>query len=281
MSPEKRKQESKYPLSSMIILLEIKKQSEYCLNMTNIKFETSPDLISSIADLQFLLYSGVDPNLFPITVPYIAPQTLSLPSAPRKTSAAKTSTTFSFLRLKDLFQYLKEYNDLSIAKTSKNLVFGDGASPATYVILKETPTTEEDQTGIPFCDPVGIMIQKMLSYIGLTKHNSYFLNTLYWRPPGNRKPTNEEIKSCWHYLEQHLALLQPRVIITLGQIPTNALLPQEDSLKIRGTLTPYKGDALKDTMIFSSISPAIVKQNPSQRKHLWLDLLKLRANIDL
>ena len=161
-------------------------------------------------------------------------------------------------------------------------MFYDGQEDAKILLIGEAPGVTEDEKGIPFCGESGILLDKMLNTIGLDrKKNIYITNTVFWRPPANRKPTKEEIQICKPFVEKHIELLAPKLIILIGGTATNSLLGKKETISdVRKNNYSYTNQYLK-TPIFTValFHPAFLLRSPYKKKDTWFDLLKIRDHI--
>ncbi len=112
-----------------------------------------------------------------------------------------------------------------LAKTATQLVPGEGNPDSDIVFIGEAPGRDEDLQGRPFVGAAGRLLVEMLASIGYTREDVYISNIVKYRPPGNRDPMPDEIKSFWPYLQQQLAVIRPKLIITLGRHATSLFLP--------------------------------------------------------
>jgi len=129
------------------------------------------------------------------------------------------------------------------------VVFGMGNPNADLMFVGEGPGAEEDKQGLPFVGRSGQLLDKiMFEELGLTRDHVYINNVVMCRPPGNRDPEPDEIESCSPYLEQRIALIEPKVVITLGNFATKLLLKTKDGItKLRGTSYPFRKGVLIPT----------------------------------
>ena len=93
------------------------------------------------------------------------------------------------------------------------MVFSDGNQEADVMLIGEAPGAEEDKIGKPFVGDAGLLLDKMLASIGQQRVNTYITNILFWRPPGNRKPTDEEILSCMPFVKKHIEIVNPKLLM--------------------------------------------------------------------
>ena len=178
---------------------------------------------------------------------------------------------------------LAAFDGCSLKKTATNLVFGQGQENADVMLIGEAPGRHEDRQGIPFIGPSGLLLDEMLSYIGLSREiNVYLTNIIPWRPPGNRQPTDAEITSCLPFLCQHIALVKPRILVFLGGTSAKTLLGSKEGItKLRGKWYDYKSSSLENTEIQSipamvTLHPAYLLRQPAQKRSAWKDFLSIR-----
>jgi DNA polymerase len=117
-----------------------------------------------------------------------------------------------------------------LSATRTQVVFGSGSPTADLMFVGEAPGFHEDKQGVPFVGAAGQLLGKLLATIGLTRDDVFVANVLKCRPPGNRDPQPEEISSCESYLFRQLALIQPKVICTLGNFATKLLSGKPDGI---------------------------------------------------
>jgi uracil-DNA glycosylase len=136
-----------------------------------------------------------------------------------------------------------------LASGRKNVVFGMGNPAADLMFVGEGPGEQEDLQGLPFVGRSGQLLDRLvLEEIGLTRQDFYIANTVKCRPPGNRDPLPDEIEACWPYLEKQLELVNPRVVVTLGNFATKLLLATSEGIsRLRGRVYPYRGGQLVPT----------------------------------
>ena len=180
--------------------------------------------------------------------------------------------------LEELKAALLAFDGCDLKKTATNTVFGDGISTSKIMLIGEAPGASEDATGIPFCGESGKLLDNMISTIGLTRSkNVYITNTIFWRPPANRRPTNEEIEICRPFVEKHIALVQPDLLILVGATAVTSLLGDLQISKIRQEYYQYKNQYLAKPITTTALfHPAYLLRQPFQKKATWSDLLKIQ-----
>lgn len=164
-----------------------------------------------------------------------------------------------------------------LAKTRKNVVFGEGNESAKLMFIGEGPGESEDNTGRPFVGAAGELLTKMIeNAIGVKREEVYIANIVKCRPPGNRVPTHHEIQNCKPYLEKQIELINPKLIVTLGATALNALLNHNYSImKTRGVMMEYRGIPLIPTY-----HPSFIIRNPTaSKKAAYADMLLVRERL--
>ena len=204
------------------------------------------------------------------------------PTPPMEAEKKAREIADSAKSLKDLKEKVSNFDGLAIKKTATNTVFSDGNEKANIMLIGEAPGANEDEQGIPFCGGSGQLLDKMFAWVGITrKDNLYISNTIFWRPPGNRKPTPEELAICKPLVEKHIALLDPKLLILSGATANFAVLGEKTGItKIHGQFLTYKNDYMKEEIpVMAIFHPSFLLRQPSQKKHFWHDLLKIREYV--
>ena len=149
------------------------------------------------------------------------------------------------------------------------------------MLIGEAPGRDEDRQGLPFVGRAGQLLDKMLSAIGLDRTNCYITNMIPWRPPGNRSPTPLEIELCRPFIERHVELVDPGIVILLGNVSTKALLgTTRGILSLRGTWSQYRPNSDMSIPALPTLHPAYLLRNPAQKRLAWQDFLSIRARLD-
>ena len=184
--------------------------------------------------------------------------------------------------LDELKAIVENFNGCTLKNFATNTVFCDGQPDAKILLIGEAPGATEDKQGIPFCGESGKLLDKMLNTIGLDrKKNIYITNTIFWRPPANRRPTPEEIKICSPFVEKHIQLLAPKLIILIGGTAATSLLGKKESITyIRENYYPYINQYLNEPILTAALfHPAFLLRSPYKKKDTWFDLLKIRDHL--
>ncbi len=186
--------------------------------------------------------------------------------------------------LDELKRLVEIFDGCDLKKSAQNTVFADGNPNAKIMFIGEAPGANEDEQGIPFCGQSGKLLDNIIAAIGLSrKTNAYITNTIFWRPPANRKPTDEEINLCRPFVKKHIAIINPKLIILVGSTAVESLLEINTPItKLRGKYFDYTneyldGKTIRTTAIFH---PSYLLRQPTHKKTMWFDLLKIKSDFD-
>ncbi len=140
------------------------------------------------------------------------------------------------------------------------VVFGVGNPDAKLVFVGEAPGFDEDQQGEPFVGRAGKLLDKLMEEVGIRRRDVYITNTIKCRPPDNRVPAPAELLACAPWLDRQLKIIVPRLVVTLGNVPTKALLKTETGIvKMRGQKT-----MLGSVLVIPTFHPAYLLRNPPE-----------------
>ena len=185
----------------------------------------------------------------------------------------------SLTQLKTL---VSNFDGCELKKNATNTVFCDGNPSSKIMLIGEAPGQTEDMEGIPFCGRSGKLLDKMLLSIGLDRTKVYITNTVFWRPPGNRKPTQEETDLCKPFVEYHIKLVDPKLIILVGGTAASSVLGVDTGIsRLRGKIYQYKNQYINRHIDATAIfHPAYLLRQPGQKKVAWQDLQFIKEYID-
>ena len=183
--------------------------------------------------------------------------------------------------LEELVEALAAFDGCALKKTATNLVFADGNPAARVMFVGEAPGADEDRAGKPFVGVSGQLLDRMVAWIGLDRTSFYITNILFWRPPGNRTPTSDEVAACIPFVIRHIELVAPAVLVPVGGPATEALLHRRDGItKLHGRWFDYQSPGLEQPIpTFPIFHPAFLLRSPAQKRAAWRDLLTLRQKL--
>ena len=184
--------------------------------------------------------------------------------------------------LQELKAALESFDGCPLKATATNTVFADGAADAKIMLIGEGPGANEDRQGLPFVGRAGQLLDAMLKSIGLDRRkNAYITNVVFWRPPGNRTPTPAEIAVCLPFVERHIELLDPEILMFLGGISAKSLLGRSEGiLKLRGKWASYQHPGLPRPLpALPTLHPAFLLRQPAQKRNAWRDLLSFQDKL--
>lgn len=162
-----------------------------------------------------------------------------------------------------------------LCDTRTQIVFGAGNPHADVVFVGEAPGAAEDEQGLPFVGRSGQLLTKMIEAMGLSRETVYICNVIKCRPPDNRNPEADEIEACEPFLKKQLAMIKPKVIVTLGRYACQSLLKREIKMsETRGQWAKYEGIDLMPTF-----HPAYLLRSPGHKKEAWEDLQKVMTKL--
>lgn len=254
--------------------------------------ESALDWHSALALLDWQVDLGADEAIgdtpvdrFAVAEEAVAKKAAAAPDAPVQRAepdavdvarqAATAATTLPALQ-----EAIAGFEHCALKRGARSLVFADGSPAARVLILGEAPGRDEDREGRPFVGRAGQLLDRMLAAIDLDRSADtpdkavYITNVLPWRPPQNRDPEPEEIAMMLPFVQKHIELVAPDIIVLMGNIACRAALGKQGILRLRGTWTKAFGmPALPMT------HPAYLLRQPHAKREAWADLLSLKARL--
>ena len=190
-------------------------------------------------------------------------------------------------QIDELEYSFKNIDDFSLKKTSSNFVKFAGNINSKILIIDGTPDIEEDKMGFPFISQKGELFENMLNAIKLKRDDIFMAKSIPWRPPGNRHPTEEELKICRPFIFNLIKLLNTKIIVCLGEVPTNQIIELDESiLKVRGkwrllkSKKIFKNDIVKgEIFVLPTLNISHLLVRPDLKKYAWEDMKLLRDKI--
>ncbi len=187
--------------------------------------------------------------------------------------------------LDELARTLDQFDACPLKRTATQLCFADGLPGAHVMIIGEAPGREEDQQGRPFVGRSGQLLDKLLACIDLDRksddpaRSAFISNIVFWRPPGNRKPSTAEVMMCLPFVKRAIELAKPRIVIAAGATPAQALLDTPTGItRMRGswkTITTGIGEV--DVM--PTLHPSYLLRSPEAKRFAWRDLVAVKAKL--
>ncbi|MBM3511462.1 MAG: uracil-DNA glycosylase [Alphaproteobacteria bacterium] len=207
----------------------------------------------------------------PASAPGLPSQSAAMASARELAAGAADLTA--------LAEAIRAFDGSSLKYTATNLVFADGNPQAPSMWIGEAPGADEDRQGKPFVGVSGQLLDRMMAAIGLNRRSAYITNILPWRPPGNRKPTPAEAEVFHPFLERHIALARPKLIVLVGGTAAAAVLKRPEGItRIHGRWFTYElGDA--PVPAIAIFHPAYLLRQPALKREAWRDLLAIKARL--
>ena len=241
---------------------------------------------SNIQTLRSLKETGVTDNLTKLPV-----NRFEIKESKTRASTPKSIDNIEVMNVKtekqlskvttigELKTYIENFKGCPLHKDATNAVFSDGNPKSKIMLIGEAPGHDEDLQAKPFVGRSGKLLDKMLEAIDLNREKVYIANIIPWRPPANRRPTEDEINSCLPFILKHIEIIKPSALMLLGSTATFAILRNKEGIsKIRGKWVDLKINQMTIPTM-PTFHPAFLLRQPGQKKHVWTDLQSLRDKI--
>ncbi len=212
----------------------------------------------------------------PPAAPRLGPDSPAAAIAEARAAAAAAKT------LEELAHAIAAFEGCALKRTATNTVFADGNPAGGIMFVGEAPGADEDRIGRPFVGASGQLLDRMLATIGLDrKTNAYITNILFWRPPGNRKPTDAEVAICRPFVERHITLVAPRLLILTGGTASGALVPGNQGItRLRGRWMGLDIPGLpQPVQAMAMYHPSFLLRSPDRKREAWSDLLSIKSKM--
>jgi DNA polymerase len=218
----------------------------------------------------------------PAFEPRPSPSAPAAPPAPDEAVMAAREAAKSAASLEELRAILARFEGCALRMTARQLVFADGNPEGRVMFVGEAPGAEEDRDGLPFVGRSGKLLDRMLAAIGLDRTQVYITNVIFWRPPGNRTPTPAEVAACLPFVERHIELVGPELLILAGNAAAKTLLLRNEGItRIHGKWFEYQSAGMSRPVPTLPIyHPAYLLRAPAQKRDAWRDLLQIRERLD-
>jgi uracil-DNA glycosylase family 4 len=234
-----------------------------------------------------ILDAPVDRYALEVAAPAPKPATTEKPAGPPPIPQVAEVDTIGAARaaaatagdLAALSSAMQAFEHCELKRGARSFVFSDGNPSARVMIVGEAPGREEDRAGRPFVGRAGQLLDRMLDAIEMGRgrddaQSVYITNVLPWRPPSNRAPDKDEIAMMFPFLERHIALADPDVVVLMGNTPCQALLGRTGITRMRGDWAEVLGKPA-----LPMFHPAYLLRNPIAKREAWADLLALKAHL--
>jgi uracil-DNA glycosylase len=206
--------------------------------------------------------------------PKISPLPLPTPAGPSLFEAMDKIAGDTLLKIRD---DLGECTRCKLHTARHKIVFGDGNPKAELVFVGEGPGADEDAQGLPFVGRAGKLLTQMIEAMGLQRKDVYICNVVKCRPPENRQPEDDEVKTCSPFLFRQIDTIAPKVIVCLGAVAAKTLLQTNRGIsQFRGEWLEFRGRKL-----LATYHPAYLLRNPPAKSEVWKDLQKVMAVLGL
>lgn len=198
-------------------------------------------------------------------------------AAPDQAVMAARAEAKSARSLAELKALLERFDGCGLKSTAKSLCLYRGAEQSRLMLIGEAPGRDEDLAGKPFVGRAGQLLDRMLAAIGLTEESVHITNVVYWRPPGNRTPTLQEVQVCEPFLRRQIELVAPEIIVLLGGAAAKQLLDSaEGIMRLRGKWKTIEAGG-RQVKAIATLHPAYLLRTPNAKKQAWRDLLMIEA----
>jgi DNA polymerase len=235
---------------------------------------------------------AAEPAAAPAAPPVAAPRQSPAPSAAaaaapvapaiqRPAELTARAVAAACATLAELEAAVRAFDGCGLKRTATSTVFADGDPAGGLVIVGEAPGAEEDRLGKPFVGRSGQLLDRMLAAIGIDRSRAYIMNTLYWRPPGNRPPTDDEVAACLPFVQRQIVLARPRVVLLCGNAPLKTLLGQTGITRLRGRWfeLPLEG-VMHPLPALPTFHPSYLLRSPGEKQKSWRDLLAAKSKLE-
>ena len=181
--------------------------------------------------------------------------------------------------LAELEREINSIEDCNIKNNSKKIVLGDGNINSSIMLIGEAPGVEEDRVGLTFMGESGNLLKKMLFAIDIKKENIYSTYAVNFRPPQDQKPSSAEIKRYSQFLQKHISIIKPKIIILMGSTAMESLTGLNN--KISSERGKWKEIIVQNTSynVIITFNPSYLLRAPENKKHSWEDLKIIKQKI--
>ena len=211
-----------------------------------------------------------------------ASASLGQPLAPSEGARDAIAIARDANSIEDLRERLETFEGCALKFTATNTVFADGDPASDIMFIGEAPGVDEDRQGLPFVGASGQLLNRMLSALGRERTSIYISNILFWRPPGNRSPTAAETAACLPFVQRHIELARPKVLVFLGGSSAKTMLDRtEGIMRLRGKWFDYMSEELGTPIpAMPTFHPAFLLRQSAQKREAWRDFLAIQEKLE-
>jgi DNA polymerase len=211
-----------------------------------------------------------------------APKPAPALAAPSDAAASARALAAAATTLPELEAAIRAFEGCGLKHTATNTVIADGNPASGLMVIGEAPGADEDRIGRPFVGRAGQLLDRMLAAIGIDRSRAYITNVLYWRPPGNRTPSPDEVATCLPFLWRHIALVKPTVVVMAGGTSASTLLGRKEGImRLRGRWFELSVPGLERPVpALATYHPSFLLRAPARKSEAWADLLSLQARLE-
>lgn len=229
------------------------------------------------AEAQAILEAPAPTSAPSVTAPPTARPPPRKPARPPSASAGEDARALAATAssLADLAARIAAFDGCGLKQTARQAVFSDGVEGAPIMVIGEAPGREEDAAGKPFVGRSGQLLDRMLASIGFSRATNVFIsNVIFWRPPGNRPPTQGEIAACVPFIERAVILAKPKLLVLSGGFAAQTLLKRDEGvLRLRGKRLTCPLTGLTEPLnAMVMLHPAYLLRRPQDKRLAWMDL---------
>lgn len=233
------------------------------------------------AEVNLAAEPEIKPEITEVALPMPKIQPAIKIDSPSLNSAIQTARDLAdnAKTLPELRAAVESFDGCSLKKMANKTVFCDGNPETRVMLIGEAPGADEDTQGIPFCGMSGQLLDKVLKSIGLDRKTGFYItNTIFWRPPGNRKPTPEELAICEPFLEKHIALVNPKILLLVGATAVTGILKNNEPMgKLRGKVFHYNNRYMQNNVpVMVTYHPSFLMRSGLNKRFAWEDMLQFR-----
>jgi uracil-DNA glycosylase family 4 len=228
--------------------------------------------------------AALRPKPAPVSVaapPVVRPAFEGSNADPRAVEAARVAATAA-QDLAALAEAIAAFDGCALKfQGARQAVFSRGVADAEVMVIGEGPGADEDAQGAPFVGRAGKLLDRMLAAAGLTDR-VFITNTVFWRPPGNRTPTQAEQAACAPFVERAIELVSPKILLLVGGASAKHMLNRaEGILSVHGRWFEWRSaDGRLELPALPTLHPAFLLRQPAAKKKAWEDLLTLTERLD-